>query len=303
MMIRLLLIACFAFFSTFLISPVFDAHARDDGNGTTTEENKPKKGILPRHYYVTGFFHDSSDPENIFYLRLMNQGVVSGCFRVSKASYDIKNKGVMIKLDVVDQEIRIRKYQPRYTNYDCKLKYASAIIDVKLDRDELIANGVTKISLNSKKYGEFGAVDIKVTKSKIELTAAVEDPEYIDYLWFFPENTVVLHTPKAKQADKKVQDLIREYGISQGFVPMEEVLENYELPYNAYDYVMFTDPSGAVRNQLGTPRDQLPIGHITPTRTIHGSEGLYEEPYELEVFASIPGHEAVTRDSFVADKD
>lgn len=84
---------------------------------------------------------------------------------------------------------------------------------------------------------------------------------------------------------------------------MEDALKDYELPYDAYNYVMFVDEKGAVRNQLKNPRDHLPIGHIKPTRTVHGPNGLYEEPYEIEVFASLPGHEIVKRNSYRRNSD
>lgn len=292
----------FIFAGTIPSSQVYAESAKKAGS-QKKEKPEPKKGLLPRTYYMTDLFHDPSDPENIFYLRLMAPGEVTGCFRITKAKHEVQNNGQYINLDVIDQEIYIRRREPRYTNYDCRMKRAAAIIDVQLDRDEMIANGIKKLSLRSKKYGQFNEAEVNISKEKIELTVLTADPTYIDELWFFPDNTIILHAPQGKSGDTKTLTPLREYGISQGFTPMEEALQGYEPPFDAYNYVMFVDNNGAVRNQLKNPRDNLPIGHIKPTRTIHGPNGLYEEPYEIEVFASLPGHEIVKRNSYSKDKD
>lgn len=289
-----------------IATPTPEAYAESGSYKKSSQRKKekpePKKGVFDRTVYETTFFHDPSDPENIFYFRISAPLEVTGCFRITKPKYMIKNAGQYINLDFLDSEIYVKKRTPRYSQYDCELKRAASIIDIQLDRDEMIANGVKKISVNSEKYGRFQDVALNVTKEKIELTLPNIDAREIDMLWFYPKNTIVLHAPQGKQGDTKVRDAIREYGIAEGFTPMEDVLKGYELPWDADNYVVFTDENGAVRNQLHTPRDHLPIGHVEVTRTMHGAQGLYEEPYELEVFATLPGHEIVTRDGYRKNK-
>lgn len=281
--------------SLFAFSPsVSFAQSSKDSAHRTPKKAEPRRGLLPRNYYLTQFFHVPGDPENIFYMRLMHDGGVSGCFNITNPRYKIINNANQINLDVVDQEIYIRRRQPRYSNHDCKIKHANSIIDIRLDRDEMIENDVKRIVLTSARGGTFPAADIKLTKQKLELTVPNLDASFIDYFWFFPDNAVILHAPQAKQGDQQVVALLKEYGVSQGFTPMSEVLDGYTDPDAAYNYAMFVDTRGSVRNQLNTTIDQLPIGRIKPVRQIHGPNGPYDEPYEIEVFASLPGQEPVT---------
>lgn len=287
-------ISFFALFIAIILcaSPV-TAMAGSHNSPDSDEELTPTyyKGIIPRTYYATKLFHDPSDPENIFYLRLTSYGEISGCFEITKSSSEKTQRGDSIKLKVTDQELFVKVlFNPRYSNYDCKKKDTSAYIDIKLDRDDMIKKGIKKIALKSEKYGDFTTADVNITKEKIELTAKETDPGFIDTLWFFPDNAIVLQAPKAKMGDKTVLDKIRKFGIDQGFKPMEDVLKGYTLPPDDYNYVVFTDPVGTLREQLKTTKDVLPVGHITATRTMHGPKGAYQDPYDLEVFASISGH-------------
>lgn len=294
-MIKKFFFLSFALCSLFLALPHNPAYAvGKDSNTETKEVPKGLQGLLPRTFYVTQFFQDPSLPENEFYIKIASYGAVSGCAELTFSKQEIKDGVETITVQIKDPEVMVKKFNnPRYTNYDCKINTLSASVDVKLNRDTLMNHNVTKINIESEKYGKFNSADIKVTEQKIEMTTKSPEGDQMDTLWFFPKNTVLLLAPNAKKSDGlATQQLIKEFGIAQGFKPMEDVLDGYELPYNAENFALFVDETGSVRDQLKTPDDFVPIGHIKPTRKVHGPQGTYDESYDVEVFASLPGQDA-----------
>ena len=270
-----------------LAAPSANAQQYDgDTVDITIRENS--KSLFPRHYYTVDFFNNPRDSESKFTIQLASHGEVSGCAKMSRASVKNKTEGDTINLTVRDPQLRVNKRAPRYTLTDCDLKLNRSFFDVELDRDELIERGIKHIDLRSRRYGQFFTSDIKVSKEKIELTAKTPTNTSLITFWFMPQDTVILHTPNSKR-DLDVQSIIRDFGISQGLIPLEDTYRDFELPYDAYDYVYFTNPEGDMVSQVSSVDEIVPVGSITPTRTMHTANGQVEEPYDLTVYAAIPG--------------
>ncbi len=93
-----------------------------------------------------------------------------------------------------------------------------------------------------------------------------------------------MHAPQAK-IGKNVQNLIREFGVSQGLTPLEEHFKEYEPPHDANNYVIFVDNTHHVLNQIKSLDDNVMIGNIKPTRTRFTASGETVETYDLPVYA------------------
>ena len=230
-------------------------------------------------------------------MRLAAHGEVSGCATMSDSEVEIEKAHNTLRLKIEDPQIildsnkRLSKhYKSRYGNHDCEIKRNISSFDIKLDRDILIKKKIKHISLTSKEYGPFGKMDIYVDKYKIEISTKSYSGDEMTTLWFFPKNSLVLHAPKAK-IGQNIQGLIREYGISRGLEPIEDALDKYELPYNANDYVFFTDPSKYIISQLTSLDQNIVVGKITPNKTIYDANGSKEEPYDLDIYATLPGQD------------
>ena len=243
--------------------------------------------IFPRTYYAIEFFNNPQISESHFTMRLSSYGEVSGCADMTDSTVEAKRVNDTIKLKVTDSEIELDDEKPRYSNYDCEIKRNRSFFDVQLNRDQLIKKKVKKIALTSEKYGEFMTAEVNINKHKIEISP---DKKTMITFWFFPKNTVVLHTPNAK-LDRNTQNDIRAFGIARGLVPIENIIDKFELPHNANHYVLFTDPVRHIVGQITSPGENITVGHITTKRTVHTADGPREDPYDLEVYATLPAQQ------------
>ncbi len=269
-------------------------------NGDTIEvdidEDSYESGILNRSFYVVEIFNNPQISESKFTLRLSSFGEVSGCADMSES--ELKQTRVLdsIRLEVTDSEIILNDENPRYSNYDCKIKYNKSFFDVELDRDELIKRKIKKIELKSKKYGRFLTSDIKVSKQKIELSIKEPGNNFMKTFWFLPKDTVVLYAPQAKLG-QNVRDLLKKFGEGQSLIPLEKIYDKFELPYNANSYALFTNPSGHITKRLKDIGDSIAVGQITVGKTVYGANGPMEEPYALKVYARLPGKKLLDLDT------
>ncbi len=290
-MLQKYLLSFFLLAITFVLSPY--AYARTSYDNQTMnieidEKDAETISIFPRTFYVVSFFNNPNISESDFTMRLSAFGEVTGCAHMSGDSLEIKRVNDTIRLKVTDPEIELDNEKPRYSNYDCEIKNNKAYIDVPLSRDELIKNKIKKFQLKSEKYGNFIESQVNISKEKIEFTAnASKTSSSMITFWFFPKNSLVLSAPKAK-IGQDIQDLIREFGISRGLIPMDKALKGYEMPHNMKNSMFFTNPSGHIIKQINNMGENIEIGTITPTRTVYTSEGSIQEPYSLSITASFP---------------
>ena len=287
-MLKKFLLTAFLVIAALTIIP--PANAEFDGDTMNVRIKENSFSLFPRHFYMIEIFNNPRISESRFTLRLSSYGEVSGCATMTAPYIDKKVVSNKIRISVRDPELYVNRWSPRYSNTDCDVNMNRSFFDIELDRDVLMARGIKHIDLQSQRYGEFFTSDIEVTKEKIDLTAKTVDGQSLITYWFMPQDTVILHTPNSKR-ELDVKDHIREFGIAQGLIPLEETFRDFELPWNAYNFVYFTNPAGDMVNKVNSYMDYVPVGKITPTRTVQTATGPVQETYDLTVYASIPGPE------------
>ncbi|MGH1403064.1 MAG: hypothetical protein ACRBDL_02365 [Alphaproteobacteria bacterium] len=284
-------IASFILVGAFASTPTY---AQYDGDTMKVQVKENSTSLFRRDFYTIEFLNTPTVSPSKFIMRLASYGKVSGCATITKPRVETEQINDRMKVEVRDSEIKVKKRSPRYTNYDCKNKQLESYFDIELDRDELIENGTKKISLESHKYGEFATSEVDITRDRIILKTKSEAGEHIVTFWFFPFNTVILHAPSAKLG-QDVQDLIRDFAEAQDLTPLERRFKDFELPYNATHYAFFTDPTRVIHKQLNEVGENIKVGHITTYRTVYTANGPVEEPHNIDVYATLPGHPEVRK--------
>lgn len=306
---KLLLLISFISTTSLMASP---ATAQTADGGDDPKYIRKSLNLLPQHFFEVDFFNTPSVSETKFTMRLIVPGDVAGCAKIvepflseaQKKKFDTmvagvqkKYVGTSLKISVtrpelaLDPEINAFAGTTRYSPYDCDLKHNTAYIDVELDHAELLKEKPEKMRLEVVSYNnetDFGEYKVQIHKDRFVLEGvSMEGPAWFTQ-WFFPKNTVILHTPQSKTG-QDVHDSIREFGIAQGLTPMEDHFEKFELPNDAYNYDIFVDNSGYIANQIKSLDDNVVIGNIKATRTRFTASGETVETYELPVYARKPG--------------
>lgn len=259
----------------------------DQPQNKLDEEEGPEYSVFDRSYYLVKFLRNSGTGSNLFTMRLSSPGLVSGCARLTEPEVKIIRNGNRAKLEVTDSEVELKNDVPRYGSHDCQTETNSSYFDVELNRDELIDNNVTSISVKSKLHGQYSSDKIEVTKEKIVMdTTYPWGAERITY-WFYPSNTVILMAPAAKQ-DEDVKDLIANFAQTKGLIPLENTLNGYELPHSAKNFAYYTDPSGRITRGLNKDEKKV-IGSITTYRPILSATGETSQAQNLDIIARLPG--------------
>lgn len=261
--------------------------------------------LFPRNFYTLHFLDSPDKSISKFTLRFKAYGVVAGCAAMQKGRPPFTEKDLYknvkdgaqvtflnkrLKIEIIDTNIKVNKRAPRYALHDCEKKHNESYVDIPLDRDELIRRGIKKLEVKSANYGDFGIHDVEINEDRFLIKLKSSAGEYWETYWFFPENTISLVASGAKQG-QNITELIREFGISHGLIPMDEVLDGYELPHTALHYVFFTDPKRRFIGQLDESGQSTPVGKIKPTRTIYGVNGPREENYTLDISIMNPMQE------------
>lgn len=295
----------------FLISALFlsllapqESYAQIGGDQSTQVNIRSRSSsILPRNRYNLSFFDDPSvQSESGFIMRFMAEGVVAGCAQMKKGRipfaqrdlYKNVKDGAQVDFSsdranvaIVDTRVDLNDREPRYSLSDCEIKNSVSFVDVPFDRDNLIERGIKKFEITSVIYGDFGQHEIDINKDRFIFKSPTPDSgEIWSTYWFFPPNSVTLIASKTKQG-LDLKDVIREFGISHGLVPMDEALEGYTLPHTAKNYVIFADPRERFSSQLETS-DSVPVGVVRSSRTIYGVNGPTEQEVVLDVSAIRP---------------
>ncbi len=265
---------------------------KDDDDYYNEEKGSIISYLVNRDMYKVNFFNAPHISESKFTIRFSFPSAISGCARTTANTVEIDRINDKIRLTIKDSELYLNNTAPRYSHTDCKISQNNVFFDVQLDRSELIKHKVKSIRVKSKKYGEFSVLDVKISKEKI-LYKTSSDGDTSTF-WFFPKNTIMLHVSKGKSSDNFVE-LINALATSNGLIPLESKLTKYHTPHGASDYKLFIDPTGHISSQLKSFDDSVSIGIITPTKTMYNANGEYEQPYELNVNATLPRQNKVNK--------
>ncbi len=259
-----------------------------DGETETVKIVEDSFSLFPRHFYTLELIHNPIVSESEFTMRFSSHGVVSGCNEMYNSYLEKKEVSKTIKISIIDSEIDLKNYEPRYGNYDCEINYNRSYFDVILDRDELIKNKTKHVEIESDAYGKFAKFNINVSKEKIEVFVKNIDSTFMKTLWFFPANSIVIYAPKAKLGED-VKKEIKEFAKNEGLIAMEDYYKYFELPYDAYNYAIFVDPEEKFAPKINNIGESIKIGETTIYKTMYDANGLKKEPYSLELYATLPG--------------
>lgn len=263
------------------IRPVY-AQMQDEGTADGLN-------LVPRGVYMVNVQRASDGAPGDFIMHGSNIGTVSGCIDVTEP--EVKVVFTMNKVEISlekDSEFELKNDEVRYGTYSCDIKTRTATFDVRLNRDELIDRNIKSIGVKSKTYGMYTDTKINPSKDKIEFSSQSTAGSYFETFWFYPSNTVILHTPGAKR-DQDVGPLIDKFAESKGLVPLSKTLKGFTLPDTAMNIKYYTDPRGSVIHQLSAPDDNVKVGMLTAQRTFYGSDGALTQSYTLDVYALKPG--------------
>ena len=286
---RLLLLGFIAF--SFSL-PAPSALAQNAGGTQIEEVPEEAISIFSRDHYQVEFLDAPDDSISKFTMRLSSFGQLSGCASMTKPIVETKSTAQAIAVEVVDSEIKLDNKKPRYTNYDCKIKQNRSFFDVVLDRDELIENNIKEIKLTSVEYGDFTTSEIDVNEERFILKVKTYYGDLFIKYFFFPKNTVILSTPFAKSGQSSVE-LLKEYARLQGLKAADDHFEDYILPHHKEHEIAFVDRWNRIMPLIDNPDETQVIGQVTAYRRVYGVNGPVDEPYDLDVYASVPKQSAV----------
>ncbi len=296
----LLSLLLFLFASPMALHITAYAHSGANTSEEEKESDEFRISLFPEDTYEITFFHEPQISESKFTMRLHYKGVVAGCAHMDditseeeQEKYNFKN-GISTKITNGTLKVLISQpvindsdENPRYTSYDCDIKHNESYVDLEVDRDMLIRKKIKKMGFKNIKTADFGNFEIDVNKDRFIIKTPTEHGETWQTLWFFPKNTIMLIAPRAK-ADVNVLEQLKDFGVKRGLTPMEDVLDGYNLPNTANNYMFFVDKKAKIVSKLTPEHNNYNIGKITATKTYYGPKGAREEPYTLDVMAKLP---------------
>jgi hypothetical protein len=272
----------------------YDPKYRKNLQGTAEDEDGVN--LLPNFYYGIALIHPEKGGSKDFTMRILSPGAVTGCLKMTPPKVIIENVApphMFLKLE--ESSIGIDK-----ETKPCKTGNHYAYADIALNGDDLAQKGIKKIVMKSKTVGRFSDIDLDIQNDHIVVTATMPDlrglglpfsgsTDTLTY-WFYPENTIILHTPAVnEEKDGVLKDNITRLARARGLIPMEEALKGFERPRHVFNQFYFVDPAGTVSGTLGTDGKQNLIGNIEVPEIFHGPQGPYERPASRAVFARLPG--------------
>lgn len=254
-----------------------------------TEEDEFTLNLVPRGMFAGIAQRVSDGKDGDFNMHFTNIGVVSGCVGVTEP--EINLVFTQKKLDISieeDAEFELRNQDRHYGAYSCDIETHTLSFDIRLNRDDLMERNIKAIGIISKKYGRYSNVEVDISKERIIFQAKSPGGSSYETFWFYPANTVILHTPSAKSGQDN-GPLIDAFAEKNGLIPLSDTLKKFERPSWIKNVKYYTDPGGKILNQVASAERDLQVGTIYPTKTMYGADGPAEQPYDLAVYARKPG--------------
>lgn len=238
-----------------------------------------------------------------FLLRLIPREGTTGCVKFSKipSTVDFKEDAVDITLEDFRVDSRRLTLAPEY---NCDLHPKNPTADIILDRDDLTAKGIKflrlKISHPGDKVGMTAdTYDIDINKQRIRLkpdklmqrTTLRFNPYQLSNIrtplthWFYPEGTVILYVPGAK--DPNIADQVISMAKAKGLEPINDEWPDFYSPLASNDQWFFIDKKGAVTKNADINEGTV-AGTVQISETIYGLEKDEKRTKDIPVFARKP---------------
>lgn len=255
-----------------------------------TEGVDAKGEPLSEKYYLTAptrigmkLMRNPALGEGGFVIRLSAFDGISGCPRLgnfqTETTYD--NMYADVKLGSYTVDMRNMPLNPN----ECRKDVQVPRTDVVMDKDQLRAQGITKIRFH---YGVFtDAYDMEIGDNYVRLEPAKQYAKrknkaqiysaHVGYntgspmeLRFLPSDTVILYAPSVP-SDVDAAPAIEAMATGRGLVPLRAE-PGLPLPVETPRVYYFTDPQNAVLGKLQGDTPQS-FGTVEVSKTVYGLQG------------------------------
>lgn len=250
-----------------------------------------KSPITPGNYSIF-FVRTDTAKQDEAVLRLASRESVSGCAVIRQPTVEETQKGPTLWFNISDAQVGVDS-SVRYAHFQCSAGRQYAGADLVLNRDRLLAGGITQVGLKSGAGTDLYSVE--VDKSHIRLEPKSQRsfvPLYADnrpdpmIYWFYPADTIVLYAPVVP--DKKdIGDKITELAEKAGLKKIETAIPEFLPPSQAANTLYFVDP-GESKSKMLESGKAVPMGNVASTEKFYGVNGAYEQPVQVAVYARRP---------------
>lgn len=233
--------------------------------------------------------------EGDFALRLVAGKTVTGCLKKENQSLSITKDNGTMTIKMTGGQISTDQKNVQYSQYQCDVKKGVSATDIPLNREELIAEEIKIITVQSENTSSLFRLKLDITPERIIFTedkglGAVKRPSAADTIfeqtfWFFPPGTKILHS-NAKDTAGTRDAMIRTLARSKGLTPLEELLPDFTAPASAHGKIYVVDEKGLFKNDTNEP---VLLGEIEQTEPFFGPEGPYERLIKKQVTLENPG--------------
>jgi hypothetical protein len=259
--------------------------------GPASKDDKKDKNFTAVNGFTLHFVRDLNVGADEAVLRISQPVSVNGCVDITMEPPVVEQRGAAISITVKQPKIVLNK-KPQYSTHGCRMKMTGANADVKLNRADIMENGVKQIAF--KVSGAPDTYMVDVTHNRLTLipktsymfkpNIGMGMPDPMTY-WFYPVNTIVLIAPRATQ---DVTEEITKLAHRNQMVGLEDTLIGFEQPPARENKLYFVDQTGKTAKQIDTEGTVF-LGQVPQLTAYRGAQGTYEKETGIDVLAHRPG--------------
>ena len=248
--------------------------------------------LLSNSQFTMHFARTESASPDEATLRFSQPSATSGCADIVMAPPEIMKQGSMMWVTLGAPMLAIDK-SPRYDHDGCAGGSSVVQTDLVLNRSELLADKVKKITFRN----DFGMdnYNVQITPSKITLipesktlfmaNTQIRGRDVLTH-WFYPEGTIVLSAPGAEE-NGETYEQIKSLAMSKGLIPLQSLVKGFGEAATK-DKFYFSDPAGNLSTGLDRNKGNV-IGTIKKPETFYRANGPEQAFKNINVYAKLPG--------------
>jgi hypothetical protein len=228
--------------------------------------------------------------ESDMILRLSAGKTVTGCLHKDNQAVEITRENEVMKIKVTGGAMAPDEKTVRYSQYQCDVKTGVSAADIPLNRDDLLADQIKTISLQSENGSPLVTLKLDITPEKITFTedkglSRSKEKLFEQVFWFYPKGTRVLYTT-AQDKSETTMAMMRTLARSNGLTPLEEVLPGFSSESHKHGKIYVVD---AQARYEGADETAILLGEIDMAETFFGPQGPYERLIKKPVYLKNPG--------------
>ena len=278
-----------SFFEDFLAEE--EAKERDQAKATSINQYDSKyrkfsgpvtrqQGLLGNAYNQISFLRTANTPTGFATLQFAQNINLSGCATLSQDILSAEKRGKTLI-------VTLPRPAPSLNKDNCIKTAKTPGMSVQINREDIDSGEIKKLRIESS-AGQKETFDLYTTEHTLQLTSETGATD-ITY-WFYPEDLIILSAPNAQNA-KDITPAIQKLANQRGLVPATDMLEGFTPPQSGDDghkSYYFIDPSKKLATILKRGQPEM-IDTLTVQETFLGSEGAYNVPRDVQIFARKPG--------------